>query len=120
LQALGKKVAGSMYNGLRSKQLKKLQPLDERFKRVPLNRGKIELDNIARDAFLTADAAYRDVDEGRPPYSAPNPQQCGWKCGYKEVHLITRTGYPVGDAMEDYGFSRGEARYSTPTEVENT
>lgn len=81
----------------------KAQSLAQRFQRKPVPRTDIELDAIARDALAASQAAYGG---NLPIYSAPNPQQCGWKCGFNQVHVLARKGLPVPTLMKDYGFQQ--------------
>lgn len=113
LRWLGWPVAGSIHNYLKSKPLKGDEtgktptPLDKRFQRTYLNRTDVELNNIALDASRAAQAAH----SGAALYSAPDPRQCGWKCDYKEQHVLVRKGASVGQAMTDYGFVQDFTRH---------
>jgi hypothetical protein len=85
------------------------QGLDQRFSRTFLNRSEAELQSIALDAWATAANAYPEID--RPLYSAPDPRQCGWKCDYKEIHLLSRKGRDPHKALADYGFEQNFTRH---------
>jgi len=70
----------------------KPQELEGRFQRKPLSRGLGELRKLAYDAYCAATQAHPTA-EARPHvkiYSSPDPRQCGWKCDFKDVHLILR------------------------------
>lgn len=81
----------------------KAQELSSRFQRMRIPRTPVELDSIARDALATTQAAYGG---DLPIYSAPNPAQCGWKCGFDQVHVLARKGRPVPVLMKDFGFAQ--------------
>ena len=107
---------GSIHNAIRTKKLVRKMTPEDRFKRTHLNRTKTEQANILRDAYLVARRMYPIEPELRalPVYSSPNPRQCGWKCGYKEAHLAARSGVALTQALEDFGFTRGQPRYTAP------
>lgn len=88
----------------------KPQSLDQRFRRTYLNRSETELKSLALDAWAVASNAYPTSDD-RPMYSAPDPRQCGWKCDYKEVHLLARKGKDPHRALTEYGFEQDFTRH---------
>jgi len=88
----------------------KPQTLDQRHRRTYLNRSQTELQSIALDAWAVAANAYPTSDD-RPLYSAPDPRQCGWKCDYKEVHLLARKGKDAHTTLRDYGFEQDFTRH---------
>lgn len=109
LRAMGKKVLGSMYNGIRTKKLKgRAMVPDERFRRKSMYRTDIELDNLILDFRRAAEVAYRD---DHPPYSSPNPRQCSWKCDYRDAHIAGRKGIPIEAALRDFGFRQNRTRH---------
>jgi hypothetical protein len=85
------------------------QSLDQRFSRTYLNRSDTELSSIALDAWATAANAYPDVE--MPLYSSPDPRQCGWKCDFKEIHLLARKGQNDRQALQTYGFVQDFTRH---------
>jgi hypothetical protein len=85
------------------------QSLDQRFSRTYLNRSEAELSSIALDAWAAAVNAYPDHD--MPLYSSPDPRNCGWKCDFKEIHLLARKGRDPRQALEDYGFFQDFTRH---------
>lgn len=109
MRQLGKKVQKSIYSGARTQRNKTTpQPLDTRFKRTPMYRTDKELDNLALDAWRAAVALYRQG----APYSAPDPQTCGWKCDFRDAHLLMRKGVaspPV--ILTDLGFVQDWTRH---------
>lgn len=107
---VGRPVAGSLYNGARTQRNKGHQPLDSRFKRVFLNRTNREIEAVLEDAYRTARAMY-PPGTPMPPYSSPDPRQCGWKCDFMEQHLLVRQGFSVEEAMTDAGFVRSGVRH---------
>jgi RecB family exonuclease len=86
------------------------QTLDQRHLRTFLNRSEAELTSIALDAWAVAANAY-PTGEARPLYSAPDPRQCGWKCDFKEVHLLARKGRSPQVALEEMGFAQDFTRH---------
>jgi len=88
----------------------KPQSLDERYRRTYLNRSEVELKSIALDAWAVAANAYPTGDK-LPLYSSPDPRQCGWKCDYKEVHLLARKGKNTQQALSEYGFVQDFTRH---------
>lgn len=118
----GLKIMGAIHNAARTQRNlgdwpeppkgKKPQTLEERHRRTPLNRGKKELDNIALDAYAVAQHAYPDTRDNPPPvYSSPDVRQCGWKCDYKEIHLLARKGRPLDVVLPQYGFEQNFERH---------
>jgi hypothetical protein len=50
-------------------------------------------------------------------YSSPNPKQCGWKCDFKEVHIISRSGgIPAAEVLEDFDFTSRAMREAQDAE----
>ena len=88
----------------------KPQTLDQRHRRTYLNRADVELQAIALDAWAVASNAYPTGSE-RPLYSSPDPRQCGWKCDFKEVHLLSRKGKDPHRALSEYGFVQDFTRH---------
>lgn len=86
------------------------QSLDQRHLRSYLNRTETELDSIAIDAWAVAANAY-PTGEALPLYSAPDPRQCGWKCDFKEVHLMSRKGRDPNVAFREMGFEQDFTRH---------
>jgi hypothetical protein len=86
------------------------QTLDQRHRRTYLNRADVELKAIALDAWAVASNAYPTTDD-RPLYSSPDPRQCGWKCDFKEVHLLARKGKNPQQALSEYGFVQDFTRH---------
>jgi hypothetical protein len=122
--ALAKQVNGAMLNQARKKQnvgdkpgqfYKNGKPkgtpqtLEQRFRRERTSRTDDELKVIAEDAEKVVRAMDLLVD-GDALYSSPNPKQCGWKCDFKEVHILSRSGgIPAEEVLSDFGFrSRAE------------
>ena len=86
------------------------QTLDQRYRRTYLSRADVELHAIALDAWAVASNAYPTTDD-RPLYSSPDPRQCGWKCDFKEVHLLARKGKDAHSTLTDYGFVQDFTRH---------
>jgi hypothetical protein len=110
MRQLGKPVHGFLYSGARTYKLKtKEQPIEERFKRIPLSRTDLELSNLAWDAYRAARAAYST--QNAQPYSSPNPNQCHWKCDFTEAHLLARKGVPIEQTLKASGFRQLDEKY---------
>lgn len=117
MRKLGRPVLGAIHNAARTTQnladkpgytgKSSPQTLDQRFSRTFLNRSEIELTNIALDAYNAAAVAYSD----QTIYSSPDPRQCGWKCDFKEIHLLARKGRNPHEALSDYGFVQDFKRH---------
>lgn len=121
MQQLGYKVAGSIHSFARTTRNmgdydpvppgKKPQTLDQRFQRYYLNRSDRELKALADDAFATARNAYPPKSQKLPLYSAPDIRSCGWKCDYKEAHLMLREGLELSHVMKSEGFHQDFTRH---------
>lgn len=109
MRQLGKKVQKSIYSGARTQRNKTVvQTLDSRFKRTPMFRTDAELTNLALDAWRAAVALYRK----EVPYSAPDPNQCGWKCDFRDAHLLMRKGVASPQViLTDLGFTQDWTRH---------
>lgn len=121
LQQLGYKVAGSIHSYARTTRNTgdypdaaakyKPQTLDQRFDRIYLNRTDRELKALADDAFAAARNAYPPKGMTLPLYSAPDPRNCGWKCDFKEAHLMMREGMALEYVMKSEGFKQDFTRH---------
>ncbi|QXJ40725.1 exonuclease [Curtobacterium phage Parvaparticeps] len=91
----------------------KPQTLEQRMHRTFLNRTDQELENVANDAAAAAVNAYAaELEVAQlPVYSSPDPRQCGWKCDFKEAHLMARQGRPMDLALADQGFIQDFTRH---------
>lgn len=86
------------------------QSLEQRFKRERTSRTLDECREIGRDA-ANAVKAMRLMQQNGVVYSSPNPKQCGWKCDFREVHILSRSsGIPVREILSDFGFTSREER----------
>ena len=102
LRQQGMDIMGTIRNDCRTQRNKtKPMTMDQRFRRVKTFRTKVELANIAADAYDCARAAY---GEGRVIYSSPAPDRCTWRCGYLQPHLMRRKGIPFETSLPDFGF----------------
>lgn len=119
------RVMGSIHNAARTTRNKgdlpgakitaasKPQTLEQRMGRTYLNRSATECKNIARDAWAVACNAYPE-DAGFAPlplYSAPDPRQCGWKCDFKEIHLMARDGQNIHRLLRQFDFEQHFTRH---------
>lgn len=107
-------VSGCIHSASRTRTLKgdldgtKPQPLEQRFRRTLMSRTGNELANLWADARRTAEAAY---DRVGPPYSAPDPRQCRWKCDFLEPHLLMRKGVPAKTALTSFNLVQDFTRH---------
>lgn len=86
------------------------QTLDQRFRRTRTNRTAAELTIIADDARKVV-KAMELMEANDALYSSPNPGQCAWKCDFKEIHILSRSGaIPVTEILEDFDFTNRAQR----------
>lgn len=111
MRQVKRKVAMSLHSASRTQRNKSFMPLDTRFSRTYLNRSEAELNNLALDAYRVAYAAHPPKSQQRPPYSSPDPRQCGWKCDLKEPHLLMRQGRPMQQVLVEYGYKIDRTRH---------
>jgi hypothetical protein len=111
MRQVGRKVMGSIHNAARTQRNKSPMALDARMSRTYLNRGERELTNLALDAYRAARAAHPPKSQERARYSNPDPRQCGWKCSFKEPHLLMRQGRDMHEVMTEYGFKIDRTRH---------
>lgn len=121
MREVNRKVTGSIHSAARTQRNQadwpeyvgksKPQTLEQRFHRTYLNRSHEEVTNLALDAYNAAVAAYPADPRNAPLYSSPDPRQCGWKCDFKEVHLLMRRNVATDQAMLDYGFHIDKTRH---------
>lgn len=121
MKQLGTPVLGAIHNAARTTRNTadypgysgKLQPqtLEQRHLRTLLNRSEVELQAIARDAWAVAANAYPVAGQERPLYSSPDPRNCGWKCDFKEIHLMARKGRNPEAALSEAGFVQDFTRH---------
>lgn len=105
-------IFGALHNTIRTDQLKRAMLLDERYGRAPIYYGEKQLEAVWTEVQnMAKDAVEIRLGRGRAlrMYSSPNPQECGWKCQFKEVHLTAQaTGRDAAQVALDYGFVRAE------------
>jgi hypothetical protein len=86
------------------------QTQEQRFRRTRTNRTAEELTIIAADAVKVV-KAMELLERENALYSSPNPGQCAWKCDFKEIHILSRSGsIPVTEILEDFDFKNREQR----------
>lgn len=108
MQQLGFDIHGTIYNAARTQRNKsKAQPLDERFKRVPLDRSRSELEVIAHEAFLTVERAYSDQLAGR----TPDTEMCRFRCDYSDACIAGRKGIDERLLLKGQGFVQDFTRH---------
>lgn len=111
MREMGRPIIGSIHMANRTQRNKSFMPLETRMKKTYLNRSDVELDNIAKDAYEVARAAYPPKGERGSRYSSPDPRQCGWKCDFKEPHLLMRQGRDPQEVLTEYGFKIDRTRH---------
>lgn len=118
----GTKVRGQIHNALRTQRNQadwpehkdhktKAQKPEQRMRRTYLNRSEHELTNLGLDALAAAQNAYPPKSRALPLYSSPDPRQCGWKCDFKEQHLLMRMGRKPAEVMAEAGFVQDFTRH---------
>jgi len=111
MREVGKKVLGSLHAANRTQRNKSPMSYDQRMSITYLNRDDIEVTNLALDAYYVARAAYPPARMERSQYSSPDPRSCGWKCDFKEPHLLMRRGRKPAEVMREYGFKIDRTRH---------
>lgn len=94
---LGNPVFGSIYSAARTYRHVEPRPSEELFARKRLYRTPIELDTIAREAFLTARTAYAYKSGDAP--RAPDTDRCRWRCPFTEPCLHGRKTSPTQERI---------------------
>lgn len=118
MRQLGYPVAGAVYNCARTQRNKdpESQTLEERFSRTRLARTDVELDMIAREAYLSASRAWPEAHIGPKhkeadylgvllPERNTNTDTCKWKCDFTEACLSSRKGGRIEDMLIAHGMS---------------
>lgn len=111
MREVNKPVLGSVHASNRTQRNKSFMPLDTRMRLTYLNRDKVELDNLALDAYEVARAAHPPASQRAARYSSPDPRSCSWKCDIKEPHLLMRRGRNPADVLREYGFKIDRTRH---------
>lgn len=111
MRQIGKKVQGSIHMANRTQRNKSFMPLDTRLAKTYMNRSDKELDNLALDAYWAARAAYPPKSGEPARYSSPDPRSCGWKCDFKEVHILARKGRNMEEVLREYDFVVDKTRH---------
>lgn len=108
MQQQGVDIHGTIHNAARTQRNKtKAQPLDERFKRTPIDHKASELEIIAREAFETVERAYVDGYAGR----TPDPEMCRFRCDYSEACIAGRKGIDERFLLKGQGFVQDFTRH---------
>lgn len=102
LERVGVDVHGSILSESRKDKLQREMKHEERFRRKRTTRSEGELKEIEREAVeqLLEGAKERETQAPR----SPDPVMCAWKCPFLEPCLANRGGYPMKEALTDYGF----------------
>lgn len=111
MKEVGRPVDLTLHSAARTQRNKSFMALDTRMSRTYLNRSDIELKNIALDAYQVARSAHPPKGERRTRYSSPDPRQCGWKCDFKEPHLLMRKGRNPSEVLLEYGYNIDRTRH---------
>lgn len=109
LRQLGTPVFGSVYSAART-QRNKVEPqtIPDRFARIRLYRADPELDEIAREAYVTARTAYAYGTGRNPAPRAPDTDRCRWRCPFTEPCLMGRKAGSFAETrfLQDGGFTQ--------------
>lgn len=108
LRKLGYPVVGTIRSDARTQRNKSPMTLENRFRRVSTYRTDQELENIARDAYATASAAWGNT----PLHSNPAPDRCSWRCDFLQSHLMLRKGVAQESViLRDFGFEVNKLKH---------
>lgn len=111
MREVGRPVQGSVHLANRTQRNKSFMPLPTRMGQTYLNRSEKELTNLALDAYECARAAHPPKGQRPARYSSPDPRQCGWKCDFKEPHLVMRSGRGIAETMREWDFVVDRTRH---------
>lgn len=111
MREVGRPVSGTVHAANRTQRNKGFMPPATRMALTYLNRDKVELTNLALDAYEVARAAHPPASQRPARYSSPDPRSCGWKCDLKEPHLLMRRGRKPADVLREYGFKIDRTRH---------
>lgn len=109
MRELGYKVSGSLHNFARTQRNKGAMEMDQRFSRIVMTRTDRELDQIAREAYLTAERMWPETP-GPIPERNPDSERCKWRCDYTEACLTGRKGGRAEDMLKAHGFRQSMFR----------
>lgn len=111
LRQLGHEIIGTIRSDARTQRNKGPMRMDQRFRQVFTYRTEVELENIARDAYTVARAAWFPGDD-RGVYSSPLTFTCAWRCSFVQPHIELRKGIADEETvMRDFGFHRNEKKH---------
>ncbi|AOE44384.1 RecB-like nuclease [Gordonia phage Ghobes] len=109
LRQLGYPVFGTVRSDARTQRNKSPMTLEQRFRRVSTYRTEQELDNLVRDAYNTACAAWGG---DTPLHSSPAPDRCSWRCDFLQAHLLYRKGVASEETvLQDFGFTVNDKKH---------
>ena len=111
MREVGKPITGSLHAANRTQRNKSPMTMDQRMSLTYLNRDEVELTNLALDAYKVAWNAHPPKGKGPKGYSSPDPRSCGWKCDFKEPHLLMRRGRKPHEVLTEYGFKIDKTRH---------
>ena len=104
MRQAGFPVMGCVYNAARTQRNKKTpQSLESCFSRTLMARVDTELDQIAAEAYLTAEAAWPEQMPDMLPPRHPDTDTCRWKCDYTEACLSSRKGGKLEPMLRAHG-----------------
>ena len=111
MRQVGTPVMGSIHNAARTQRNKGFMELDTRMARTFLTRTDIELDTIAKEAYMTADKMWpQEFDPHHLPERTPNTDTCRWKCSFTEACLFSRKGGNLEGMLKAHGCSKRQFR----------
>lgn len=123
---MGLNVFGTMHNAARKTMLKgdvtgeNPSALENRFRRTPLTRGKVELETIALEAWQEAMARYQGLENINALKATglkieaqrhPSPMTCGWKCDFTEACIAGRKGVDLRGYIQRKGYKQDFTRH---------
>lgn len=112
------RVFGVIHNAARTQRNKGHMPLDERFTRIKMVRGDVELQTMVDEVRSTARDivnAYNALNMPEPLITPrhPDPDRCKWKCSYTSPCLLGRGTEPerVRVMLKDLEFRQDFTRH---------
>ena len=110
LAKMGRRVFGTIHSANRTQRNQSPMMLDERLSRTYMSRTKVELDRIAKEAYIDLREAWRrPVGPETPRHT--NSDTCRWRCDFTEQCLQSRKGTDATQLFLDVGFVQNRDRH---------
>lgn len=119
MREVGFPVIGSMHSASITRRNKvQAQTLESRFLRTYMDRNDYELDQIAAEAYRTAEKMWPEGGIDRVPERTPDTERCQWRCCLTEACLHARRSRKptaMREMLVAHGFQQSIFR---PAEIE--